>query len=51
MLFFGKLTGLEEGMTVVKGKTNELLTAGDNFLITEGTGFGKGEMVVFGFFD
>ena len=42
------MTGLHEGITVVKRKTNELLAAGDNFTITQATGFPQGQFIVFG---
>lgn len=38
-LFFRILTGFEKGMTLMKSKANQLLTASDNLVITKSTCF------------
>lgn len=48
MLLFRQFTGLQQCVAIVKSKTNQLLAAGNNFLIAEGTGFCEGQVIVFG---
>ncbi len=40
-LVFGFVAGSEEGLAVMKGEADQLLTARDDFGIAEGTGFCK----------
>jgi len=45
-LFFCFLAGLQEGVTVMERKTNELLAAGDNFTITQAAGFSQRKFII-----
>ena len=45
-LVFGIFTGTQQGMAVVKGKANELLTPRNDFLVTNRARLGEGQRII-----